>query len=213
MESRWLDAGQVADMQKRSGQTVFLVRYRSPPSGVLFLLGECNPDRGKVLLTTMLSKKQMHRYAFSAQQGQMKKHLPLGGQSVGCGGGLLGTIRHHLEDVEDGDALAAGIHRHVAVGVQQSTCCKSDLKFTVIFKATESRRYRFAMDTFMSLPPCHAKACKTCEHPESKRFRKLGLPCLGNFQGTDIRHAKGVSKYQWLDGERHNKLKQMLGLE
>ncbi|KAK3251559.1 hypothetical protein CYMTET_3070 [Cymbomonas tetramitiformis] len=113
-QSVWLDAEQVADMQKRSGQTVFLVRYRSPLSAALFLLGKCSPDRGKGLLTTALSSKQMHRYAFSAQQGQVGLHLPLGGQSVGCGGGLLGTIRHHLEGVEDADDLAAAIQRHVA---------------------------------------------------------------------------------------------------
>ncbi|KAK3248345.1 hypothetical protein CYMTET_42185 [Cymbomonas tetramitiformis] len=119
--SKWLDPAQVTDMLRKDAQTVFLVRYRRYKGEVLHNLGVCNKDRGKGVHTTTLSSKQMRRYSYSAWQGQLEKHLPLGGQSAGCSGGLLGTIRKHMEDILDGEDLTALIRRHMDVGLQQGT--------------------------------------------------------------------------------------------
>ncbi|KAK3266406.1 hypothetical protein CYMTET_24963 [Cymbomonas tetramitiformis] len=119
--SKWLDPAQVTDMLRKAAQTVFLIRYRRYKGEVLLHLGMCNKDRGKGVHTPTLSSKQMHRYSYSALQGQLNKYLPLGGQSAGCSGGLLGTIRKHVEDILDGEDLTALIRRHMDVGLQRGT--------------------------------------------------------------------------------------------
>ncbi|KAK3235498.1 hypothetical protein CYMTET_46298 [Cymbomonas tetramitiformis] len=90
--SKWLDGAHVAELSRKDGQTVFLDSY-----------------------------KQMHRYAYSAAQGQRNAYLPLGGQSAGCSGGLLGTIRQHFEDMLGGEDLTDLARRHMDAGLQQGT--------------------------------------------------------------------------------------------
>ncbi|KAK3275675.1 hypothetical protein CYMTET_16208 [Cymbomonas tetramitiformis] len=92
-ESTCLDPAQIAELSQKGGQTVFLVRYQYRRGKVILMLGKPNAERGKGLRTCELSNKQMHRYSYSASLGQRGEHLPLGGQSAGCSGGLVGTIR------------------------------------------------------------------------------------------------------------------------
>ncbi|KAK3265569.1 hypothetical protein CYMTET_25755 [Cymbomonas tetramitiformis] len=61
----------------------------------------------------------MHRYSYSVAQGQRGEYLPLGGQLAGCSGGLLGTIRQHLEDVIGGEDLTDLARRHLGEGLHE----------------------------------------------------------------------------------------------
>ncbi|KAK3287253.1 hypothetical protein CYMTET_5230 [Cymbomonas tetramitiformis] len=98
-ESIWLDPVQIAELAQRDGQTVFLVPYRYQRGQVQLMLGKPYEERGKGLHTCELSSKLMHRYASSAAVGQRGEYLPLDGQSAGCSGGLLGTIRQHVAGI------------------------------------------------------------------------------------------------------------------
>ncbi|KAK3272524.1 hypothetical protein CYMTET_19181 [Cymbomonas tetramitiformis] len=120
-ESVWLDRAQIAELSQKGGKTVFLVRYQYLRGKVILMLGKPNAERGKVMHTCELSSKQMHRYSYSAAQGQRGEYIPLGGQSAGCSGGLVGTVQQHLEDVIGGEELADLARRHLSEGPQQGT--------------------------------------------------------------------------------------------
>ncbi|KAK3252448.1 hypothetical protein CYMTET_38254 [Cymbomonas tetramitiformis] len=120
-ESTWLDPAQIAELSQKDGQPVFLVRYQYRRGKVILMLGKPNAERGKGLRTCELSNKQMHRYSYSAALGQRGEYLPLGGQSAGCSGGLVGTIRQHMEDMISGEELTDLARLHLIEGPQQGT--------------------------------------------------------------------------------------------
>ncbi|KAK3241073.1 hypothetical protein CYMTET_49130 [Cymbomonas tetramitiformis] len=120
-ESTWLDPVQIAELAQRDGQTVFLVPYRYQRGQVQLMLGKPNAERGKGLRTCELSSKLMHRYSSSAALGQRGEYLPLGGQSAGCSGGLMGTIRQHVADICTGEELTELARLHLIDGPQQGT--------------------------------------------------------------------------------------------
>ncbi|KAK3274948.1 hypothetical protein CYMTET_16901 [Cymbomonas tetramitiformis] len=117
----WLDLEGISEFTALHGQTVFLIQYRCFKGEIEFQLGKPYAQRGKGVHTQQLSSKTLHRYSSSAGVGQRGEFLPLGGQSKGCTGGLLGTLQKHMEHLVDRTQLLEIARSHLSNGPQQGT--------------------------------------------------------------------------------------------
>ncbi|KAK3274404.1 hypothetical protein CYMTET_17415 [Cymbomonas tetramitiformis] len=148
----WLNPREIAEFAKLDGQTGFLVPYRCFKGKIKFQLGRPYAERGKGLRTCELSSRTMHRYASSAAVGQRGECLPLGGQSRGCTGGLLGTIRMHVEHLGTSQELVEIAKSHLVDGPQQGTLrvlkTRANSYSKAVYYLCEDHRYYLARESY-----------------------------------------------------------------
>ncbi|KAK3245894.1 hypothetical protein CYMTET_44555 [Cymbomonas tetramitiformis] len=144
-ESDWLDPRKISEFAALDGQTVFLIQYRCFKGKIEFQLGRPCAERGKGLHTCELSKQTMHKYSSSAAVGQRGECLPLGGQSKGCTGGLLGTIQMHVEHLGTSEQLVEIATSHLVDGPQQGTLhvlkTRANSRSKAVYYLCEDHRY------------------------------------------------------------------------
>ncbi|KAK3247245.1 hypothetical protein CYMTET_43249 [Cymbomonas tetramitiformis] len=144
-EANWLDLGGISEFMALHGQTVFLIQYRCFMGEIEFQLGKPFAERGKGVHTQRLSSQTLHQYASSAGVGQRGEFLPLGGQSKGCTGGLLGTLQKHMEHLVDRTQLLEIARGHLSDGPRQGTLrgfkTRANARSKAVYYLFEDNRY------------------------------------------------------------------------